>query len=376
MPDQSQGSHSPFLQLPFELRTMIYREILAPATNTPIRNFIVPAEDIRIYRNVIRTPKEHLAILLTNKQISAEASDVLYELCSVKMQIAIYGHDRRGAVPQNASVDHPFRRLRNVEIEFDTWLYTHPLSSWWIVEATRSLAILCDEIVYQGASLKNLILKVPCLCKAEPKVLRARYKPSGESCIKVDDFERITEPLRRLKASHSIALQCSCDNRNEILPAFDRLAAEVRSGGTVQTASCEEMVWLGLRRKAEPCLGRSLKLRDLLSYGWSVVGALDTENEVDALALHWYFKSIVRCVDRMLMGLHEIDDVIDVIALAQLRLAADIEFRGYDDAMPKTKTWTFETVQLVAVNDVDVDGMTHKELMDALAALRLAGELM
>lgn len=44
--------------------------------------------------------------------------------------------------------------------------------------------------------------------------------------------------------------------------------------------------------------------------------------------------------------------------------------------MPNIKTWTFETVQLVAVNDVGLDGMTHKELVDALAGLRLAGELM
>lgn len=303
-PSLHQDSHFPFLQLPFETRTMIYREIFAPAKDTPIRNFIVPAEDIRIYRNVIRTEKKHLAILLTNKQTSAEASDVLYEVCPVKLQVAIYGHNRRGAVPQNASVDHPFRRLRNVEIEFDTWLYTLPLSSWRIVEAIRSLAIFCDEIAFQGARLREVVLRVPCLCKAEPEVLRTCYKPSSETCIKAEDFERIAEPLRRLKASHGITLQCSCENKSEVLPVFDRLAAEMRSERSVKEASsCDEMVWLGLRRKVEPYLGRSLKLRDLLSYGWSVVRALSTENDVDALALHWYFKSIVRCVDRMLMGL-------------------------------------------------------------------------
>ncbi|KAL8920852.1 MAG: hypothetical protein Q9208_006024 [Pyrenodesmia sp. 3 TL-2023] len=298
-PGSPQDNHFAFLHLPLELRRMIYREIFLPEENTPIRNFIVPAEDIRIYRNVTRTEKKHLAILLTNKEIKEEALDVLYEVCPVKLRIAIYEHNLHGAVPQNASVDHPFRRLRNVEIELDTWLYTLPLSSWWTVEATRSLAIFSDEMVYQGARLKNVVIRVPYPCEPEPEVV------NDEPCMKAEDFERITEPLRRLKGSGSITLQCSCENRSDILPAFDRLSSKMRDGRGVQKASsCDEMVWLGLRRKAEPYLERNLKLRDLVSYGWSIVKTLGMEDDVDARAWHSHFPSLVRCVDRMMGDLH------------------------------------------------------------------------
>ncbi|KAI4192315.1 MAG: hypothetical protein LQ346_004360 [Caloplaca aetnensis] len=69
------------------------------------------------------------------------------------------------------------------------------------------------------------------------------------------------------------------------------------------------------------------------------------------------------------------DDVIDVIENAQQRLAQDIKSQGYDTAVAKIRSWTLETAHLVASNDVGADGMTHRELIDALAGLRLAGEL-
>lgn len=67
--------------------------------------------------------------------------------------------------------------------------------------------------------------------------------------------------------------------------------------------------------------------------------------------------------------------MIDVIENAQQRLAQDIKSQGYDTAVAKIRSWTLETAHLVASNDVGADGMTHRELIDALAGLRLAGEL-
>ncbi|KAI4192316.1 MAG: hypothetical protein LQ346_004361 [Caloplaca aetnensis] len=293
------------MKLPFELRAMVYREVFVPAKDTPIRNFVIPAKEVRIHREVIKTEKEHLAILLTNKQISGEASGVLYDDFTVKLQVAIYSQNPHGAVPENASVEHPFRHLRNVEIELDTWLSRIPLSFWQIEDANRGVAIFCDEMVFRGANLKKVVVRAPCLCEDAPELLPSGYSRRRNACVRAAAFERITEPLRRLRVSHSIELQCSCEYRSEIGPVFDRLTSEMRGGRAVRNASCieAEMVWLKLRRKAEPYLGLSLKLRDTVSYGWAILKRPGAEKGADAITVI-YLKGVLRCVNQMMSDLH------------------------------------------------------------------------
>ncbi|KAL9010416.1 MAG: hypothetical protein Q9173_004648 [Seirophora scorigena] len=45
----------------------------------------------------------------------------------------------------------------------------------------------------------------------------------------------------------------------------------------------------------------------------------------------------------------------------------------YDAAMPRSKTWTMESAQLVAMNHVGTDGMTHTEVVRALKGLTTFG---
>ncbi|KAL8903785.1 MAG: hypothetical protein Q9207_003709 [Kuettlingeria erythrocarpa] len=264
-PSQPHNGNFPFMQLPFELRAMVYREVFVPAMDTPIRDWVVPARDVRIYRNRVRTEKKHLAIVLTNKQISGEASDVLYEDCPVNLQVTSFGHYAHGAVPENAGVEHPFRRLRNVEIELDNWLSALPQSPWATDDANRGVAIFCDELVFQGAE-------------------------KGVDTITLTKFEGV--------------LQC-----------VDWMMSDLHGPGWESVTLTAATAPPKLPDPFKWDIPRST--RSLIFSGWG--------DEIE-----------------------KFDDVIDVIQNAQQRLAQEIKFQGYDDAVAKIRSWTFETAHLVA----------------------------
>ncbi|KAI4086910.1 MAG: hypothetical protein LQ344_007175 [Seirophora lacunosa] len=66
------------------------------------------------------------------------------------------------------------------------------------------------------------------------------------------------------------------------------------------------------------------------------------------------------------------DDAQDAVVAGEDWTVDDQKIH-HDAAMPRSKTWTIESAQLIAMNDVRVDGMTHSEVVRALKALTTFG---
>ncbi|KAL8962140.1 MAG: hypothetical protein Q9193_001407 [Seirophora villosa] len=67
------------------------------------------------------------------------------------------------------------------------------------------------------------------------------------------------------------------------------------------------------------------------------------------------------------------DDAQDAVVAGEDWTVDDQKIH-HDTAMPRSKTWTIESAQLIAMNDVGMDGMTHSEVVRALKGLTFFGE--
>lgn len=72
--DESPGRASPLFSLPVELRSIIYQSILEEIVQPPLHPW-----------DQLPTPKGYLSLLLVNREISAEVSDLFSKLYADKM---------------------------------------------------------------------------------------------------------------------------------------------------------------------------------------------------------------------------------------------------------------------------------------------------
>ncbi|KAI4267480.1 MAG: hypothetical protein L6R35_006846 [Caloplaca aegaea] len=269
----------PLLDLPFELRRMVYREIMADGSGRG--SGFVPSTDQR------------LRFLLANKQVHAEAFDVFYDIFTLEVEIY---RDMRlngslNGVPScmpTPPLGDPFRRgtpdylnqsvipmpaylprIRRVEI-----CLKYPLADiegrCMLDDATAiQFKRLCYELAAQCHELRDVVLRLSCTCsRREPGgihdgrhvfsdrwVSRTTLSDLEDVCPTAEDFEQLLGPLERIRVSGSLQLICSCVNRREQLqPIFDRVRSVVQSSDPVKKLEGNELIWWQLMERGRPYL--------------------------------------------------------------------------------------------------------------------------
>ncbi|KAL8925708.1 MAG: hypothetical protein Q9208_003391 [Pyrenodesmia sp. 3 TL-2023] len=229
------------MRLPLEIRRMIYRETL-PSELKEYGTIPVfpgsPEHEEGLLRGVAN-PDACVGLLLANKKVHSEASDVLYDSCFVKARIGFSAsniHGIKTESPKTGSLVTPpgFHLLRNIEILIliPPWRLSTP-SSFGASTLRRNLGILAKELACRCPKLRTVIVKVRCRCalQLEPTVedrcRRTGKKKVPTSCVPAKFLEGVIQPLGRVRPSRSIEWEGECKTAAELKPIFKRLFAEI-----------------------------------------------------------------------------------------------------------------------------------------------------
>ncbi|KAI4135277.1 MAG: hypothetical protein LQ341_005899 [Variospora aurantia] len=275
----------PLLELPLELRRMVYREIMADGSGRGSKYFRPPG--------FVPPTDQRLHFLLANKQVHAEAFDVFYDIFTLEVEIHrdMKLNGSLNGVPScmpTPPLGDPFRRgtpdylnqsvipmpaylprIRRVEI-----CLKYPLADiegrCMLDDATAiQFKRLCYELAAQCHLLRDVVLRLSCTCsRREPGgihegrhvfsdrwVSRTTLTNLEDVCPTAEDFEQLLGPLERIRVSGSLQLICSCVNREEQLqPIFDRVRSVVQSSDPVKKFEGNELIWWQLMERGRPYL--------------------------------------------------------------------------------------------------------------------------
>ncbi|KAL8935866.1 MAG: hypothetical protein Q9216_005217 [Gyalolechia sp. 2 TL-2023] len=278
---QFKNKYFPLMELPLELRRMIYREMLAPT----IYNKMLKAEkrnDIEIERMekqlAIKDSKHRANVLALNRQINIEASEIWYSTHYFKASFEWFLITIEGD-SEDLSDTRPTKRylgsvmptpsylpkIRNLEIHLSGLAFPnlgqHPGLRTSVI--LHTLNRLCQELVVNCQRLMHVIVVVPCFCHES-----VRDKGSllitlleRENCMTVDEFEALVRPLRRLRVSGKMQLRNSCKYRGDHQPFFNQVAAVAEGEDPVEEFSPSEKMYWKVRERAEEFLKYSRCLR-------------------------------------------------------------------------------------------------------------------
>ncbi|KAL9026277.1 MAG: hypothetical protein Q9196_005033 [Gyalolechia fulgens] len=286
----------PLMELPLDLRRMVYREILTPSS----RDQTLDAEKLNDSevkcaqaeeKQLAIQDSEHRANFLTaNRQINVEASSVWYEThyfkASVGSWVTIEGDREDVCCIMPTPMYLP--KIRNLELHLSSLGYPRfngrkfRHSMIW-----STLKRFCQELVAKCHELRHVIVVVPCFCHKSEKERRSMFigafpQPLTEEhhCLTAEEFDQLTRPLRRLRVSGNVQLKSLCKKRGHYQPIFDQLAAVVKSADPVEDFSNNEKLYWKVRERAEEFLKKSARLRKDL-HQLHILADVDMRMELD-----------------------------------------------------------------------------------------------
>ncbi|KAL8927221.1 MAG: hypothetical protein Q9208_002397 [Pyrenodesmia sp. 3 TL-2023] len=235
---------------------MVYREVLARDEDVGFgrSNRYWPEDFKSNHRVGARVNKDRINILLVNKQVYEEASQILYNERFFKAQINMYGIDVSGAAFEEdryAKFIPPKRmsEIRNLEICINTYALFYFRQPCFERMAQKLLLENITVFYYKVAShfqnLKNIIIKLPCHCLWFPPIAQ---------CVTRQECEQMLRPLLGLRASNSVTFQCHQNTANELKEDFDKLTAIFKSPSPVEEVLPFRRACVDLRDKAAPML--------------------------------------------------------------------------------------------------------------------------
>ncbi|KAI4241183.1 MAG: hypothetical protein L6R40_004719 [Gallowayella cf. fulva] len=266
----------PFLRLPAEVRNMVYREFVSPPKDDAELKRWFHWENSLEARNKERERERQeesdaTNLLLTNRQISGEASDILWryryfesqvESSAVGLQGRIFG-PRLCCIP---SLD-VLPKLRNILITLGSANLDSQLTTFTHIHghslATKFLGLLSNDLASHSAHLNNVTVYLPCWCQHD-------HLYHGR-CFAVDGIERLLAPLGRIRA-RSLRFVCDCKRPmvSELQPVIEDLAAIVQSTEPAEPLSSQHTKWMSIRQEARR-RGQLEQMKQDLVRSWCVI---------------------------------------------------------------------------------------------------------
>lgn len=259
----------PILELPLELRNMIYREIVLSHEDENImrKGFHWLSEYEEVKEEKASRRNDAANFLLTNKQLNFEASRILSEeRCyrnfitwrTVDAPVTTVADDE---VPLRHS--SPFELLwtiRNLEIIMPEPLIHRPYGTEDIDFAiagddhdAKDTGVFCNDLASYGRRLKNVVVYLSCECSREdPFWLRSlRVGRDWQRCFPTERLVRHLAPLERLRARRlRFVHKCKSPVIVEIQPILRNLVGTVQSSNPVEPLSKDQSDWRSLREEA------------------------------------------------------------------------------------------------------------------------------
>lgn len=265
----------PLMNLPLELRQKIYFEVLVPDQHHMYFDY-GPRNVPSSLKGRGDSEKNRTNLLLANKQIYKESSQVLYEERFFKTWIDMGNIEFGGALS-----DSPCRKvytpprlpeIRNLEIYVNMSKLPPARFVFRHVDFKRLVdhfTLACYEIKSQCHNLRNLTITVPCQAYIiDTRIRRVQRTPVKADCIQVHEFKRLLRPLRMLRVSRNFTLRCHCQSTLQLKPVIDPLASVIRSSDPVERVWDDQARWHELRARAMPFLDSSSQLQHHLNWSF------------------------------------------------------------------------------------------------------------
>ncbi|KAL8717876.1 MAG: hypothetical protein Q9225_004929 [Loekoesia sp. 1 TL-2023] len=269
------------MELPLELRYLIYREALMPDGEC---GFMSPTKLVRKEERVQLWPgtgplkeiwcgneklginyENDINLLLVNKQVRQEALKILHEARFLRVQMNekfVNLNPHRRFIPP-----HYFSKICNLEICINNLKllgFTHIYDGRVPIRTLAShLAMFCYEVASRCQTMRNLAVSIPCTRKYGIEHIKRI-----DCRVTANEFEELIRPIRLIRALRSIELKWQCNEARELKPIFDRLTAVVKSSDRNKDLSEKEKAWIGVRVKAEPLMGRMGGPQEALRLAW------------------------------------------------------------------------------------------------------------
>lgn len=268
----------PILHLPLELRNMIYRHaVLSHDDDNEVKGAFGWASKLDAAAEPNASRRSDAAnLLLTNKQLSFEASRILSEeryyrndtlwgiFYALKIEVAYDELPLRCSSPFEL-----YSKIRNIDIIIPgLWTYRPStiqhlqtnseykdleFTYGWEDYQTKLIGVVCNDLASCSRRLQNVVVHLPCECTTVDSCLFGRVRESSDSqrCFPAERLERALAPFRRLRARRfRFILKCHSPFVAEILPILQDIVATVQSSNPVAPLSKDERVWYDLRLEA------------------------------------------------------------------------------------------------------------------------------
>ncbi|KAI4217798.1 MAG: hypothetical protein LQ349_009020 [Xanthoria aureola] len=271
----------PILHLPLELRNMIYRyAVLSHDDEIEVKGGFIWASKIDDEAEANASRRSDAAnLLLTNKQLSFEASTILSEERYYQNDIVwgtFYAPNIKAAydeIPLRCS--SPFElypKIRNIDIivpqlrpvRLSSIGHSHTCHGCEQREVeishacddryTKLTGVVCNDLASCSPRLRNVVVHLPCECTTWDFALFGQVRASSDSqrCFPAERLERALAPIRRLRVRRLRFIH-KCQSPTvvaEILPILQDLIATVQSSNPVAPLSKDERVWYDARLEA------------------------------------------------------------------------------------------------------------------------------
>ncbi|KAL8851717.1 MAG: hypothetical protein Q9221_003327 [Calogaya cf. arnoldii] len=275
------------LELPLELRNMIYREVMLTNENEKDMKrdwtwyVFKQTEEAKEMRKSKRKAAENW--LLTNRQLNFEASKVLTEEryhranltgCPINtLRIETVDDELQ---LRYSSWSQLYSTVRNLELTvaemFNQYGPYGPTDLDVVLKSddidVKQADIFCNDLVSHCGRLQNLVVYLPCQCSREhntghqagtsPPVVEG--KDRTKRCFPVERLKGYLAPLRRLRAQRlRFVHKCKSPVIAEIQPILQSLVATVQSSNPIEPLSKDQSDFYGLRLEAQrQCLDKFL----------------------------------------------------------------------------------------------------------------------
>ncbi|KAL8973617.1 MAG: hypothetical protein Q9197_002143 [Variospora fuerteventurae] len=286
----------PLMQLPLELRELVYGQFLTPSerdyhdsmfddceVDNVSKQIRIQAEERQV---AVKDSKNRANLLATSKQVNAEATAVWYRTQHITVSInewmTIGGSS--SLVSSVLLLPTYLPKIRNLHIclmdhgkllELGmTRIHSH--------STVKHLERLCYELAAYSHGLTNIVFEFSCIC-----ALKESGSGSGRpltqdenSCLPADIFQQLLKPLERLRASRSTTFKCSCRNMSRYQqPVFNKLAAMITSSEPVPDLEGPELVYWKLQERARPFMEADAMLCKMLHWTHCISGIASVHPE-------------------------------------------------------------------------------------------------
>ncbi|KAL9583496.1 MAG: hypothetical protein Q9212_002667 [Teloschistes hypoglaucus] len=298
-----QGHFTKFLELPQELRLIIYEYAISPEYKPKSIQWKARPGDLPIGGEAKNRRTLHL--LLANKQIHSEASTIVFG--ERFLSFDLNGNNHTYAAKGNWAgfqYQDPFvglskrlnglcqdsflSKVRNVRITVrqmtnEDTQGTSVSDQMRYSYLSQDLTLICHTLNSQGCRVKNVVIEAVCKCPLrcvlqlplETPHSKASYKKAKqctygvrdwpaileefeaeERCFDCSQFKNIISHLDLLRVSGSVKLITSCTKptAKELYPVFNNLAAVLKSKTPPRKLNAFEKEYLELRSRIVPHL--------------------------------------------------------------------------------------------------------------------------